>query len=52
LDAPGPLIGVYADTLPSPKLQFGNWPVYHQSTLSKILEISSGFALCKVAERL
>lgn len=50
LFAPGPVTGVYADSNATPRIQFGTWPQYHQSTLSKVLEVSAGFAACKISE--
>lgn len=45
---PGPITGLYADSIARPSMNFGVWPVAHTSTIKKLFYGSLGYAACKV----
>ena len=45
---PGPLTGLYADSLAVPRLNFGSWPDQHTSWLTKLLWGGIGYGVCKL----
>lgn len=45
---PGPLIGLYADSIPAPQMNFGTYPTPHVSTVKKLFYGGLGYLLCKV----
>jgi|SRR6267143_903930 len=48
---PGPLLGIIADSTPTPHLQYGEWPQFHTSKLTKIFYTGVGYGICALANR-
>jgi hypothetical protein len=49
--ASGPVISIFADTTPLPRIQFGEWPTFHTSSWTKGLWAAIGFGSCALAGR-
>lgn len=47
--APGPVLGIYADSVARPRLSYGEWPRNETSLFKKILYIGSGYAACTLS---
>lgn len=47
--APGPLLGIYADSVATPRMNFGAWPEHHTSTTTKLFWTGVGYSACLAA---
>jgi hypothetical protein len=45
---PGPITGLYADSIARPSMNFGTWPSHRISLVNKLIYGSLGYATCKV----
>lgn len=47
--APGPLISIIADSSPTPRLGYGEWPKAKTSTVKTIFHFGLGYAACTLS---
>ncbi|SRR6266478_7544933 len=49
--SPGPVVAILADTSPTPRIQFGEWPHVQTSKWTKLMWAGIGFGACAVTGR-
>ena len=48
--APGPVSGIYADSVAVPRMNFGTWPIHKTSNFTKLLWSGIGYGACRVLQ--